>query len=205
MLITGKTFENVTDDDRQLGKRARHAANYGIGKHQLMLTLAKNGMFISEWKAGKTLEKIHMASPNIRNVFHTEIQQALSDNNCVLVSPHGRRRQFLNRWGEELFKEAYSFIPQATVSDHLKLAMLRIRKRLPVPHFYFVLESHDSFTALCKLWLAPYAVKAIHEELNVPISFRQCSLSRDVDLVIPGEVKVGTILSKLVEYKREMD
>jgi hypothetical protein len=170
-----------------------------------MLTLAKHGMFISEWKAGKTLEKIHLASPNIRNVFHAEIQQALSDNNCVLVSPHGRRRQFLNKWGEELFKEAYSFIPQATVSDHLKLAMLRIRKRLPVPHFYFVLESHDSFTALCKLWLAPYAVKAIHEELNVPISFRQCSLSRDVDLVIPGEVKVGTILSKLVEYKREMD
>jgi len=205
MLITGKAFDDVTDEDRQIGKRARHAANYGIHKHQLMITLSKYGIFISEWKAGKILEKIHMISPNIRNVFHAEVQQALADNDCVLISPYGRRRQFLNKWGDELFKEAYSAIPQTTVSDHLKLAMLRIRKRLPKQHFHFVLEAHDSFTALCKIWLAPHAIEVIHEELNKPISFRQCSLPRDFDLVIPAEVKVGTRLSELVEYKREMD
>jgi hypothetical protein len=36
-----------------------------------------------------------------------------------LINPFGRRRIFMDRWGDELFKEAYSFIPQSTVADKL--------------------------------------------------------------------------------------
>ena len=46
-------FEDVTDFDRQIGKRTRHAGNYLIGKHEFMLMLAKFGIFVSEWRTGK--------------------------------------------------------------------------------------------------------------------------------------------------------
>lgn len=194
IAICGIGFDSITDWERQIGKKTRHAGNYAVGKHQHMLTLAKSGIFISEWKAGQQLDRFHGDNPKIRGVFHYEIQQALQDNNCRLVSPHGRPRQFLNRWGEDLFKEAYAQIPQATVSDQTKFAMVRIARRLNdiyKKEFFFLLESHDSFLALCKDEHLPRVLPIIKEELEAPIDFSHCTLSRDYQLVIPCDIKIG--------------
>jgi len=189
--IAEKDWEDITDYDRQIGKKTRHAGNYDMGKHQGMLNCAKFGIFISEWRMGKFLEAFHQANPKIKQVFHAEIQQALAQNNCTLFSPHGRKRQFFNKWGDELFKEAYSYIPQATVSDQLKFALLRIVGRLPKDSFFPCLESHDSFLALIRDDLIPSAAQVIKEELEVPINFSKCTLSRDYNLIIPCELHVG--------------
>ena len=189
MLITNKSFEEIADADRQSGKRTRHAANYDVGKHQLMETLAGESIYISEWRAGTYLDKIHDSNPNIRNVYHRGIEEALSECNCVLFTPLGRRRQFFNKWGREMFKEAYAYIPQSTVSDQVKFAMLRIRDQWHENPF--VMESHDSFLALIKEEDLERFCVLSKAEMEQPIDFSNCSLPRDYKLVIPVEFKIG--------------
>jgi uracil-DNA glycosylase family 4 len=194
MLCMSKDFDNITDYDRQIGKKTCHAGNYDMGKHQGMINFAKYGVYLSEWKVGKLLETFHIVRPFIRSVFHKSVIECLSRNDCKLVNPFGRREQFFERWGDELFKKAYSFIPQSTVSDSLKFAMCRIIRRInniTTGLFYFVQESHDSFLALCHKSIIKIAVKIIREELSRPIDFTKCSIERNHQLIIPIDIKIG--------------
>ena len=175
--------ERINDEQRQVGKKFRHAGHYDMGKRE-----ASRQTGFSEWRTNQILSKFHATNPNIRGVFHREIIKELQDNNRVLVSPHGRRRQFLNRWGDELFKEAYADIPQATVSDHLKFSAQIIESR--APWIQILAESHDSFLAQVPICQVDRAKVIIEEELERPIDFSKCSLSRG-ELIIPCEVKIG--------------
>jgi uracil-DNA glycosylase len=185
--------ERINDEQRQVGKKFRHAGHYDMGKRE-----ASRQTGFSEWKTKGILEKFHSTNPRIRGTFHKEIITALQDNNRVLLSPHGRIRQFLNRWGDELFKEAYASIPQSTVSDHTKFSAQVIESR--APWIQMLSESHDSFLAQIPLacgemypfkWL-DLAKKITEEELEQPIDFKNCSLSRG-ELIIPCEIKIGKV------------
>lgn len=190
--INKKLKELINDEQRQVGKKFRHAGHYNMGKRE-----ASRQTGFSEWRTNQILTKFHTTNPNIRGVFHKEIVEALQCNSRTLVSPHGRTRQFLNRWGDELFKEAYADIPQATVSDHLKFAAQRIERR--ARWIQILQESHDSFLSQVPLDLGTQfpmkyidrAREIITEELETPIDFRNCSLSRG-ELIIPCEIKIGT-------------
>ena len=89
-----------------------------------------------------------------------------------------------------MIREAYRQIPQSTVSDHLKFAMLRIAKKNP--EIEFLEESHDSF--LCQIMNNEETIQAVKslitEELEAPIDFSCCSISRG-NLTIPCEIKSG--------------
>ncbi len=193
--IFGK--EEVTEEERFIGKTARHAGNYGMGKHRFSLMAN-----ISEWKANKILEKFHFESPGIRLVFHQEIIQVLEDNSRVLITPFGRRRQFFERWSEKLFKEAYAYIPQSTVSDHLKMVAIRIKRLLPYTRY--AIESHDSFTALIPKDKLHEFVTICRIELERPINFSKCSLPRG-EITIPCEIKWSdTNLKEMRKYREEL-
>jgi hypothetical protein len=105
--------------------------------------------------------------------------------------------------GNELFKEAYSYIPQATISDCVKFALLKIvdelKKDAPAS-FFPVLESHDSFLALIKDDVIASAIPIIKKELEVPINFSKCTLSRDYNLIIPSEIKIG---KRWIDYSED--
>lgn len=195
----------ITTELRFIGKTTRHAGGYGMKKNRLMNivnTDAKKfhiNVSISEWKAGKILDKFHEFSPEIRGVFHEDIRTALDQNNRILVTPFGRYRQFFDRWGEDLWKEAYAHIPQATVPDHLRKAGLRSIARFKedgvlgrfiggeVP---FAIEAHDAFLGIVPDDYIDRYIQIMTEELEVPIDFTRCTLSRG-PLVIPSEAKVG--------------
>jgi len=176
--------ELIDDETRQLGKKFRHAAHYDMGKR-----VASELTGLSEWRCGKILEKVHVTNSNIKGVFHKGIQDCLKNNDRTLTSPHGRVRQFLNKWGDELFKEAYAQIPQATVSDQTKFAAQRIEKRCP--YIKILSESHDSFLSMVPIPKVDEVIKVIMEEMQQPIDFSKCSLGGNKVLVIPCEVKIG--------------
>jgi uracil-DNA glycosylase family 4 len=184
MMVLGMDFDAITADDRQIGKKVRHAGNYKMGKRRLSL-LAE----ISEWRAGKCLERFHAENPKIAGVFWEEIEQALYANDQVLFSAHGRRRQFFDRWGEDMLKEALSFIPQAVVSDHTKFCAVRVEQLYPWLSF-IIMESHDSFLLQCPIDRVDEALPILIKEYETPIDFSKCSLPRD-PLVIPAEIHVG--------------
>lgn len=196
--LFGTKIEDITTELRFIGKTARHAGNYDMGKKrlaELVNTDAKKygiNISISEWKAGIILKKFHDFSPNIRGVFHREIQEALQHNNRVLVNPFGRYRQFYDRWGRELWKEAYAQLPQSTVPDHLRRAGIRAKERFAEEGIdaRFVVEAHDALVGLVKEADADRYLAIMHEEIEKPIDFTHCTLSRGM-LVIPAESKAG--------------
>lgn len=181
--ILGVSLNEVTYDQRFQGKVCRHAGNYDLTKRGLSQLTC-----ISEWKADKILEKFHGESPGIRNIFHAQVREALERNNCILTGPFGHKRQFFERWGNEMFKEAYAFIPQNAVTTQTKLAMIRIEKRFP--YIEILQESHDSFLGRVPEYMLKECAKIIEEELERPIDFSRCSLPRN-PLIIPCEIKIG--------------
>jgi DNA polymerase-1 len=197
-MIFQVAIDQVNKGMRFIGKTCRHAGNYDMGKHrfmELVNTEAKRqhiDINLSEWKAGKYLDAFHAFSPNIRGVFHLEIQNALEQNSRILVNPFGRYRQFFDRWGKELWKEAYAHIPQSTVPDHLRRAGLRAKDRFSRDGIdaRYVVEAHDALVSLVKISDVERYVRVMHEEIEVPIDFTYCTVSRGL-LVIPAETKVG--------------
>ena len=183
MLVTNLDFLLIDDEIRQLGKKTRHAGNFGMGKHRLS-EMAQ----ISEWKAGKCLDKFHESNPNISQIYWVEVQQALADNNMILTAPSGSKRMFFDKWGDELFKSAYAHLPQVTEADHVKAAGIRIETR--APWIEFILESHDSLLAEIDPNRVQEAATILKEELEVPIDFYQCSLPRG-PLIIPCDIQIS--------------
>jgi len=192
-IINRQLKEKIPDHERQLGKTFRHAGEGGMEKAR-----AAELTNLSNWRAGELLEKFHANSPCIRDVYYPEIIRVLQENDRILVNPFERRRQFLNKWGDELFKEAYRQLPQSTVSDHLKFSMLRISSANP--SIEFLEESHDSF--LCQVDDNEQSINEVRslitKELETPINFSKCSLPRG-ELVIPCEIKKGYNWEKMVK------
>jgi DNA polymerase I-like protein with 3'-5' exonuclease and polymerase domains len=191
--------------ERFLGKTSRHAGSYDMGKHRAMVTFntdaAKYGidLHVSEYKAGQILERFHAAYPKIRSVFHTSVQNALAANERTLVTPFGRKRTFSGRWGDQMFKEAYADIPQATVGDQVKRAMLHIKHK--IPDCRIVMEKHDAIGALIPVNEVKEHAIVFKEGLEMPIDFAGCSIPRGI-LVIPAEFEIGeNNLHDLIPYE----
>lgn len=186
-LESGLSPLNVTPQQRQLGKMARHMGNYDGGKRELAIRAQT-----SEWRASRALEQFHKNSPNIRGVFYKEIQEALGRNNRVIINPFGRPRQFLGKWGDDIFKEAYAQIPQSTIPDALKRAMLRMRVEIPCygKYWFFCMEAHDSFTALVREEIVDLFCSRAKVIMEEPIDFARCTLSRG-SIIIPSDFSIG--------------
>lgn len=123
-LIFGKRIEEISDEpgstsigggiysERFWGKKANHGLNYDLGYKTFAFYYE-----IPESDARYIVERYHQAYPGVRR-YHGWVKQLLSTSR-TLEDCLGKRRVFLGRYGEELFKEAYSYIPQATVAGKL--------------------------------------------------------------------------------------
>ena len=182
------------DPERQMGKTVRHAGNYDMGEYRLIQTVQSAAFsygkleLLSPYKANKVLTAFHEACPQIRGVFHEEVKEALYEDR-TMFSPQGRKRIFYGPLVDKSFKEAYSFLPQATVSDHTKKVMFEfhaIRPDIPI-----LLEAHDGLTFSVPIDEVKSVAKLVMGLFSQPISFKNCTLERDFDLVIPAEASVG--------------
>src|SRR5262249_20854741 len=113
-------------------------------------------------------------------------------------SEYGGIRTFYDKWSDDLFRQAYSYIPQRTVSDNTKAAKIRIEHRLQ--GIRIILESHDALLISARVNDVKEVVRVGREEMERPISFKNCSLSRR-ELVIPSEVEIGDNYNELRKYK----
>lgn len=180
--------EAVTKAIRFCGKKGRNGANYDEGKGTLSNKINSDAkrfhipIKVSEWKAGKILDAIHKMSPNIRGVFHRDIMDALGKSR-YLVNPYGTPRLFMDRTGNDLYREAFAQIPQSTVGDHIKTSMMYLREKYQEkygekPHI--ILEAHDAIVLREKLERKKEAGRLLKEALERPIDFRRCTLNRGI-------------------------
>jgi hypothetical protein len=187
---------------RFVGKTLRHAGHLGAGKRRAAISVNTDArkfkipITITEATAERSLNIFHQKQPKIRGVFQKGVIEALEKNKRIITSsiPYGinskfgMKRQFFERWGEELFRQAFSFIPQSSITNNTKAAGLRLRKR--IKGIRIILESHDSLLFMVPERHVDDWGPQIKEEFERPIRFDTCSLPRR-HLSIPCDLEIG--------------
>jgi len=195
----------ITDDFIVTHNTLRHAYHLDIGKREAMVNVNTDArkykirIRISEWKAGECLKILAQDTPKIKSVFHETIQNLLRKDRRI-VGTYGASRYFYDDDGtRDLYKGAYSFIPQQTVSDKTKQVLLKIKKNLW--DIRVVVETHDALTLLIRdNESLKDKILEIQSYFLEPISFADCSIPRR-DLVIPCDVEVGYNYKELGKWK----
>ena len=209
-LIFNKPWTEVSDEtgsseigggqfsERFWGKKANHGLNYDLGYKTFAFLYE-----ILETDAKFIVERYHKAYPGVRQ-YHAYIRHQLSKNR-TLENLFGRKRLFLDRWGDDLFKSAYSFIPQSTVAE--------VINRRGILYSYYeqqlfravdlLLQVHDNIIFQMNYKQNSWETQAeclirLKESLETPLTWRGSEFS------IPISLEVGMNLNKkgMVEVDR---
>jgi DNA polymerase I-like protein with 3'-5' exonuclease and polymerase domains len=163
--------------DRRTAKTVNHASNYDMGFRKLALLLS-----CPEPQAKRLLDLYHSNYPGIRNNFHQNVQRQLRKNR-TLTNLFGRKRTFMERWEDDLFRQAYAFIPQSTVVDVLNRGLIQLYQ---TNLYDLLLQVHDSI-----VFQVPFKDDIVRRILNAKkiVEIPIACLGRS--FVIPAEFKVG--------------
>ena len=154
-LIFDIPWDHYTDSqwkesiERFLGKKTRHANNYGMRGGTMSDSLAKEGYSLTPQQCTNILTKVNQVDPSVDGVFHKYIKDCLYANR-TLRTPFGRERIFFGLRGGEtgsnnkIFNEAYSYIPQSTVGDNNGFAVYELETGNDSTRGKIIQECHDS-------------------------------------------------------------
>lgn len=187
---------------RFAGKTLRHAGHLGAGARRAATELNTQARKykiamqpLPEAFCKIALDIFHKKQPNIQRVFHAEVIKCLEKTRSLTAPiPYGfgvelgGKRTFYERWGDELFRQALSYLPQRAVTENTKGAGLRLRKR--INKIRIMGESHDALVFMIKEDDVYKQAPIIREEFQMPISFARCSIPRR-DLIIPCDIEVS--------------
>lgn len=193
-LIFGKPEDEISDEEgssvigggqfseRFWGKKANHGLNYDLGYKSFALYYE-----IPESEAKFIVERYHTAYPGVRQ-GHAWMRAQLAKDR-TLTNCFGWKRLFLDRWGDQLFKEAYSFIPQSSVARQLnQFGIIEPYYGLRGP-FEYVNQVHDSiwFQIPISAGWEEHAriVLALKHSLETPMKWRYTQFK------IPADVECG--------------
>lgn len=171
----------VGEDRYHISKTVRHAGERNMHEERLMIMIHKP---LAECTI--ILNKFHKAQPNIRDVFHKEISQIVHSTRR-LVAPNGRHRQFFGRITDSTINEAISLLPQGIVGDLLKFSLIDTYRECNYARP--IVEAHDGHLAEVKKGRKEDYARLFKKNVEVPIDFEKCSLSRDFKLIIPMEAE----------------
>jgi hypothetical protein len=129
-----------------LGKKTRHAGNYGMRGRTMSEALAGENIHIGADQCDVLLTRFHSLEPQIRQVFQAGVEEHLFRDH-TLTTPVGRSRVFFDlRSGSdnaEVLRDAFSYIPQSLIGDNNGLAILDVERHEPG---LVVSDGHDSTT-----------------------------------------------------------
>lgn len=119
-LFSGGYFIPRIFTIRQSGKKSNHGLNYGMQHKRFAL---ENEMDETESKkiVWGYSNKAYTKLPDWWEGIRRQLRKDRTLRNCF-----GRKRRFLEKWGPDLFMEAYAFIPQSTIVDIFNVGMPKI-------------------------------------------------------------------------------
>lgn len=184
----------VTKQQRQLGKKSGHGANYAMKEATFMDScIQEMDLVLSKSEANNILETYHRLFPGIRN-WHRSIQAELRQTR-KLTTPMGRERYFFGRFDDDMFRQAYAYRPQSTIPDIMNALMLFLISYRGANNmdFRLLLQCHDSL-----LLEVPEAEVNTVTELchNTSLWHPKIELAGGT-LVIPTETKSGPVWGEL--------
>ncbi len=104
---------------RQCGKKSNHGLNYDEGPNGFAMINE-----IDQAEAKRIVDMYHRLYPGIR-LWYDSIKRQLQKDR-TLTNCFGRRVRFLGAWNDNLWKSAYSMLPQSTIVDSLNQGMKKL-------------------------------------------------------------------------------
>jgi DNA polymerase family A len=198
-LIFDLPWDHYTDAqwkesiERFLGKKTRHANNYGMRGNTMSDSLAKEGYSLTPLQCQNILDKVNTVDPSVDKVFHRYIKDCL-DANRTLRTPFGRERIFFGlRAGEggsnnKIFNEAYSYIPQSTVGDNTGFTVYKLETGDERTRGCVIQEGHDSIVqeiddSVDSIWT--------YLQASREASRRRIKFHNGIEVEIPWEGEIG--------------
>lgn len=147
----------------KLAKHAKHAGNYEVGPIQLrdmLITMADFWEYsVADCKA--LLEAQRRAKPRVEQ-WKLWVKSQVNANR-TLVSCVGRKRKFLGRLNDDLYRKAIAFDPQNTVGELTTMALRDVHRELEGNDFNLLMNMHDEGVAQCREDRVEYFAKRIKE------------------------------------------
>jgi DNA polymerase I-like protein with 3'-5' exonuclease and polymerase domains len=195
--------EALHGQDRYIGKKARHASNYGMDAFRFADVLAQEAQLsVSPAVCKQILATVDTYDPSVKGVFHTYIKNTLNLTRTLITpEPFLRERTFLSlRPGDAnsaIYKEAYAYIPQSTVADNTGFAIRKMA--MNGTDKFIVNECHDSITQDI-----PATADSIYQALiNTALAFqRTIRFYNGIEINIPIEAEIGFDFDKTVRIKK---
>ena len=185
---------------RYTGKKFNHASTYRMGPYRTTEIINRDadetGVTITQAQAKRGNEAWQDKYSFIKP-WWDEIERCLSDDARTLVTPYGRVRQFHERWGDSLFKDATAHVPQATSVDYLNGGMLRIYNKYVKPGEWgleLLHQNHDSILVQYQKEYRDEVLPALRDEIESELIIGQHTIQ------IPVEPAYGDNWKDLTEY-----
>lgn len=195
--IYQKSINEITKEERQLGKKAGHGANYDMGVNTFRDTCLKDMKLALDKKtAYRILESYHKLFPEI-NRWQSHIRKLVYTQK-YMTTPIGRVRYFYGRMDDSTYREAYAYRPQSTIPDitnHLLLALCSQRNK-GIMSFWLHCQVHDSLVLSCH----PGELDAILKFMLKYENWHPVIKLAAGDLIIPIEIKTGKCLGTLTKF-----
>lgn len=177
--LFGVDIQNVTSEMRKIGKTIRHARNYDMGPGTLATKLN-----CSLNDAKDLLRRDDLANPLLKMWQGTIVEELRKTR--TLTNLFGRVHRFLERWGDALFKSAYSYIPQSTVGDLMNRSLVRIYEDDELIDLitiwlqlhdagYFLVPDTDDDMFKAMYYIRKHMLEKIivnHEEMIIDVDFK---------------------------------
>jgi uracil-DNA glycosylase family 4 len=176
-IMFRKQQDDVSKEERRIGKTLRHASNYAAGP-----TVIADELGCSLLEAKKLLLIYYNSCPQL-GLWHSRIQAELRQTR-VLTNLYGRKHRFLDRWGDPLFRSAYSYKPQSSVGDHLNIGLTQFYNKY-CHEVRMIFQLHDAFYLLVKEGTEEYWARKMYEECVRTIYIN------DEPMTIEMDFKVG--------------
>jgi len=189
-----KIKDSITDqyhtlkELRNLGKMAVHASNYDMGPRVFQRHLAGNGFLLPFMTCRKLLNTYRTRNPLLGD-WQRRIRDEVKATR-MLTSSGGRRRYFMGRLGDTLYKAAYAFGPQNTVGEMLEEAIQDLDDKLE--WWQNLLNVHDEVVGQINPWDLGRTIPAVRQYMERPLRIKGRTLTIPCDFAVGpswGELK----------------
>jgi DNA polymerase-1 len=171
-------IEQVTKQMRDIGKRLRHAVSYSAGPNVVAVNIG-----ITEAEAKALLNKYHLTYPMLR-LWQKRVTDQLAKD-MTLTNLWGRKHRFFDRWGDSLFRSAYSFIPQSSVGDLLNLAMTDFYNQYCCDKdISLYLQLHDAMYVQCPEERVNEVMGKMRKCMAIPVPYEHGEFLIDIDFKV---------------------
>lgn len=185
-----------------IAKKSVHGFSYDLGPLKWTRVVAKetDGEVIVPVSTAKTIKFALYEDLDSIPKWQASVQAHLRSQQVhSITNAFGRRRIFFERFGDDLFREAYATEPQGTVADDVSDCIYQISRKLPFVEL--LQQNYDSFLGQCPADRVEEAIQQMRPIVLRPFYVKSFDGTRSVELVVPVTFKTGNRWGEMSEVK----